>query len=379
MRHALSIALVCALGGCARGPEARQEAVIFGADDRIEVHEVSSDALRDAVVRAVPAMVLASRLRVEADGSVSLASRPLGPSHDLCEGEAHFDQPSLASCSGTLIDDDLVLTAGHCVEGMACSNLRFVFGWYYEAPGVLTTVEQGDVYSCAEIAAFEYSGSNDFAIVRLDRPAPGPPIEVRLEPIAVNEGVSLAGYPLGIPMKVVEAGTVTGTISRSRFYARLDAHPGNSGSGVLDDSLRVVGELTNGPIDAFVVDGDCRRLRVIGEDTWRTETINSVIPAIEALCASGHESVRLCPPRDAGVVAADASVTRPDAAAARPDASAPDAGTDAAVAPPAIRLATHCGCATETKRAPGGPGALLLLLVIAALRTRKRSGSVAST
>jgi hypothetical protein len=381
------VAVVLALAGvgCVAAPEreraVRDEAVIFGADDRIELFEVSDEAMRETFARAVPAMVRASRLSVAADGAVTVSARPLGSAQRLCEGEAHRDQPALASCSATLIDDDLVLTAGHCVDGWACAEQRFVFDWYHEAPGVLAPLDADDVYACADVVAFEYSGSNDFAIVRLDRAPPGPPVPVRRGPVMVNETVSLAGFPLGIPMKVVEAGAVTGTISRSRFYARLDAHPGNSGSGVFDTSLRVVGELTNGPVDAFVVDGDCRRLRVIGEDGWRTETINSVVPALEALCASPHATERLCGEVtiDGGVDAAMApdAWRAPDAALVRADAAREDAGPDASSAPP-LRIATHCGCATEAKRAPGWPGALSLLALGALLRRGRRSASGAS-
>jgi S1-C subfamily serine protease len=393
-RPALTLLVAAGLAGCGRPsssePAVRAEPVIFGADDRVEVYEVTEPALEEAVRRAVPAMVRASVLRVDdATGAVTFASRPLGPSHGLCAGEAHFDQPSAASCSATLIDDDLVLTAGHCVDGWACADQRFVFGWYYDAAGELHARSTSDVYACAEVVVTEYTRSNDYAIVRLDRAPPGPPMEVRATPVVVGEPVSLAGYPFGIPMKVVEGGAITATLSRSRFYARLDAQPGNSGSGVFDAELRVLGDLTNGPVEALTRDGDCSRLAVIGEDGWQTELISSIVPALEALCARGRGSERLCGALsvDAGPASADASVSldaglvRPDAALVRPDAARADAGPDAGVADPEPRLATHCGCATEATRAPGRPGALALWLLLGALSLRRgrRSGSAAST
>ncbi|MBN8615125.1 MAG: trypsin-like peptidase domain-containing protein, partial [Deltaproteobacteria bacterium] len=339
--------LAVATAGCAPGASSATEAVIFGADDRVEVYEVTSDALREAVIRAVPGMIRADRVNVDpSTGEVTFDVNRLGPSRELCEGEAHYDQPTAPSCSATLIDDDLVLTAGHCVDGWDCRDQRFVFGWYYDAEGEIHARTSDDVFACAEVVVTEYTAANDYAIVRLDRAPLGPPMEVRTTPVVTGEPVSLAGYPFGLPMKVVENGIVNGSISASRFYARLDAQPGNSGSGVYDAELRVLGDLTNGPVEALVRDGDCNRLAVIGEDVSRTELISSIIPAIAALCASGHESERLCgecgdgtcdaledcpadctpdagPPRDASVTAPDAG-TRPDASSTPRDAFAAD-------------------------------------------------------
>jgi len=403
---ALPVALgVIALGACAEAPpaEAPRAAVapvIFGADDRVEVHEVVDAALRELVVRAVPAMVHQGRLgRDPISGAVTLSGSPLGEGRGLCEGEAFLEQPAVASCSATLIDDDLVLTAGHCVDAVACADQRYVFGWYYESPGVLRELEDASVYACAEVVAFELSGRNDFAIVRLDRAAPGPPVAVRTGPIAVDEVVSLAGYPLGVPMKVVEGGAVTGIRSATTFFARLDAHPGNSGSGVLDSELRVVGELTAGPISAFDDGGTCTVLRVIGEDAERTETINSVTPAIAALCGSSAATERLCSPAcadgwcDEGEVCPidcevdggleDAGVD--DAGIAAGDAAARDAGSTGEVirdpdAGAATPPAAGCSC-----RAAGAPmsgarwAALTALAAIVARSRRRRAGGSLAT
>ncbi len=386
--------LLLALAGCAEEPRVAAAPVIFGADDRVEVHEVVDETLRALVVRAVPALVHQRRLAIDpSSGVVTLSGPTLRDRRGLCEGEAFLEQPAVASCSATLIDDDLVLTAGHCVESVECVDQRYVFGWYYDAPDALREIDQSSVYACAEIVAFAHDAQNDYAIVRLDRAAIGPPAEVRRGSVAVGDVVSLAGYPLGIPMKVVESGAVTAPRSATTFYARLDAHPGNSGSGVFDDAHRVIGELTAGPISAFDDGGTCTVLRVIGEDTTRTETINSITPALDALCGSGFESERLCP-RVCGDGACDAGETCPadcepdagipDAGATTVDASPLDGGSTAAITPEpdaglAATMPAGCGC-----RAAGGPTssayALMMLAVVAALSVRRArahsSGSV---
>ena len=399
--------LAVALTACTTLPEASPsiEPVIFGEDDRVEVYEVTNTALREAVIRAVPAMIRAGSVNIdEATGRVTFSTLPLGRSRNLCPGEAHFDQPTAPSCSATLIDDDLVLTAGHCVEGWDCADQRFVFGWYYDAEGMIHPRAEADVFSCAEVLVSENTLANDYAIVRLDRPAPGPPMAVRMTPVLVTETVSLAGYPFGLPMKVVEGGEVTGIVSRSRFYARLDAHPGNSGSGVYDSELRVLGDLTNGPVPATVEDGTCNRLAVIGDDTIRTELISAVIPAVEALCATGHPSARLCPvcgdgmcvsgetcledcgappdaaldaairPRDAAPRAVDAAF-RPDAAATLADDAFEDpdahAFPDAGPADPGPMTPGSCGCRAQGRRDAHAGWALVALGLLLVRRARQ--------
>jgi V8-like Glu-specific endopeptidase len=386
--------LAVATAGCAPGASSATEAVIFGADDRVEVHEVTNAALREAVIRAVPAMIRADRVNVDpSTNAVTFDVNRLGPSRELCEGEAHYDQPTAPSCSATLIDDDLVLTAGHCVDGWDCRDQRFVFGWYYDAEGEIHARTGDDVFACAEVVVTENTAANDYAIVRLDRAAPGPPMEVRTTPVVTGEPVSLAGYPFGLPMKVVESGIVNGSISASRFYARLDAQPGNSGSGVYDADLRVLGDLTNGPVAALVRDGDCNRLAVIGDDVSRTELISSIIPAITALCASGHESERLCgvcgdetcdaledcpadctpdagPGRDASVIAPDAG-TSPDASNAPRDALISDDGSLGSDAGNA-RLATHCGCRAGARSDDASLGAVLAAVALGLVGVRIR-------
>ncbi len=46
----------------------------------------------------------------------------------LCAEEPFVDQPAVASCSGVLIDEDLVLTVGHCFEVEArCDTYAHLF------------------------------------------------------------------------------------------------------------------------------------------------------------------------------------------------------------------------------------------------------------
>lgn len=398
---ALSALIAAALAGCAAPVGGAREAVIFGTDDRVELYDVEDAALREFVARTMPAMVHRRSITIDpATGDVSLRTGILGERRGLCPGEAHADQPTLATCSSTLIDDDLVLTAGHCVESIDCADQRYAFGWWYDAAGELHGISADAIYACAEIVAYARSGGDDFAVVRLDRPPPGPPAQVRRDRLARDELVSLGGYPLGLPMKVVERGPVTGFPSASTFWARLDAHPGNSGSGVIDAELRVAGELFAGPIDAFDDGGTCTTLRVIGEDDPRTEFIQSMHHVLGVLCAGGGATDAVCcgDGTCADGEACETDCAEPDAGAGPTadggpsDAGRPilDAGIDAAVDDAAVLEGPRdagapspdegggCGCRAS---GPSGDasaplaGALAILALVAFRRRRRSPGA----
>src|SRR5688572_11008114 len=94
---------------------------------------------------------------------------------ELCESEPFADQPSLALCTGVLVSDDLVLTAGHCVQHVSCEQMALVFGFYNEAADQLHPVGADDVVTCAEVVASEVSATDaadevDYAWIRLKKP-----------------------------------------------------------------------------------------------------------------------------------------------------------------------------------------------------------------
>ena len=143
--------------------------------------------------------------------SVQLACpTTLGADQQLCTGEAFANEPDPGFCSGTLIDDDLVLTAGHCVTSAAdCQNTQIVFNFYYNTATTLQTITTQAVFNCASIVVRAQDNNNggyhDYAILRLDWAATPTftPAPVYKGHDAVNTGdaVALIGYPEGIPMQ----------------------------------------------------------------------------------------------------------------------------------------------------------------------------------
>ncbi|MFP2964427.1 trypsin-like serine peptidase, partial [Myxococcus sp. 1LA] len=126
----------------------------------------------------------------------------LQSAENLCSNQRFLNDPTPAFCSGVLIDDDLVLTAGQCIDTAAtCANTRIVFNFYRTSVTGLQTVTTADIFSCHSIIARQRDVVNgrglDYAIVRLDRVATPrftpAPVRTSTTPLSLNAGVSVIG------------------------------------------------------------------------------------------------------------------------------------------------------------------------------------------
>lgn len=309
---AACVALALVFGACSPGTpaegdqpqtEARSQAVVYGADDRVEVFEHPDPTMRNLAVGATAAMISNRAFDIAGD-RVTLYADSLGEAYGLCPGELFADQPSLANCSGTLIDDDLILTAGHCVEG-GCGGVSWLFDYHYVRSGQLAEITADDVYGCAEVLIASPNLSNpsgpDMAIVRLDRVAtPGrtpAALHSAATPVSVGQSVTLIGYGSGLPAKIDGGGRVLSISGSSTgtFSTTSDAFGGHSGSGVFDTNGQVVGILVAGAED-YEYDGHCVRVarQPASGGTFGGEEVTYASLARAALCDSGYPSERLC-------------------------------------------------------------------------------------
>ncbi|MDP2866080.1 MAG: trypsin-like serine protease, partial [Elusimicrobiota bacterium] len=179
---------------------------IYGDDNRLDYFEAppAMRQLADSVVSLWPSKQV---IKFGAD-KYGLATIGFGDALNLCPGEKFREQPIGAFCSGTLVGEDIVMTAGHCITDEAkCADTKFVFGFNIDKEGgeARTSAAAKDIYGCkriikrdldkqypgifgtvlAIIKALLNKAGPDYALVQLDRKVTG------RAPLAVNRNKDL--------------------------------------------------------------------------------------------------------------------------------------------------------------------------------------------
>ncbi|MBN8230903.1 trypsin-like peptidase domain-containing protein [Corallococcus macrosporus] len=296
--------------GCGPSDETlaqQQHAVVYGTDNRMDVHAHPDATLRARAQQAAVALVHPGFIDLTDPNHVTFPGPTLGAGLNLCSTERFWSDPRAAFCSGTLIDDDLVLTAGHCVGNAAeCADTYFVFNFHRTGEGVLHPVTSQDVFTCGAIVARQLgtvNGQNlDYAVVRLDRAATPrfTPAPVRMGNTALGavQNVAVVGGSSGTPIKIDTGGSVrdarSGTLDY--FVSNSDTFPGTSGAAVYETAQHTLaGILVRGYGVDYVDNGGCNVVNVCPETGCTGSESTYVYPALKGVCTElQNNSTRLC-------------------------------------------------------------------------------------
>ncbi|MBE1299617.1 MAG: trypsin-like serine protease [Alteromonadaceae bacterium] len=210
----------------------------------------------------------------------------------FCPEVLSYQSNQLGSCSGFMLDNTTLVTAGHCLldsvsdkglfnsrEHPSCRHSKWVFGYSDQSINEFGKVgiSKADVYNCGRILVAFNSERIDLAFIELERPRK---FKNKFELSAlipkVGDILNAMGYPNGSPLKAVTGGAIT-KVEAMSFKATLDMLGGNSGSPALNRNNKVAGMLVSGAND-FVWDEErgCYQHNVCSEDTGAcTDSSNS--------------------------------------------------------------------------------------------------------
>ncbi|MEM7479797.1 MAG: RICIN domain-containing protein [Acidobacteriota bacterium] len=217
---------------------------------------------------------------------------------------ALYDNPGNVAgvrwCTGTLISDNLFLTAGHCFDRTGggwqrprvngsndiissaeiARRMHVNFNYQVDPNGDLRTAS---IFAIEELTEYRLGGL-DFAIVRLEG-APGRIFgtgKVAQQDAAVDDMICVIGHPAGVP-KRIEAGPLTSFDDFRIRYNDIDTLGGNSGSAIWRSLTGdIVGVHTNG---GCRTDGSGSNFGVrIGRLLEASPTLQNIAqPALEGL------------------------------------------------------------------------------------------------
>ncbi len=267
---------------------------IYGNDDRMDWGAIHDQRVK-AVAAASIALVHRIALADEEDGKLRLQALTLEDKLNLCPGQRFLKQWSGSFCSGVLVGEDVVATAGHCIAEVApasgavrLNDIRFVFGYTasgQQDPG-RSLFDKSLVFAARElIGGMNREGGGDWALVRLDRPVPReiaePVRKIRKTRIEDKAAVFVVGYPSGLPLKYAGGAEVLKNDAALSFKTNLDTFGGNSGAGVFAGATNeLVGILVSGETDYHRAKAAlcneaylCPRYGCSGETVTRIETV----------------------------------------------------------------------------------------------------------
>lgn len=254
---------------------------IYGKDERSFVDKKSSPKINE-LSKSI-ALIISKDVVEKKFNHTQISAKLLRDTDgiNLCLDEKFANHHTVNSCTGFLIGEDLVASAGHCfMNATDCDSKLIAFN--VKTINEIQTgysVSNQNIYECSEIIStvFDAEGTQDYSVIRLKKKVIGlRPLKLRRTgAIKPNDQVFMIGHPMGLPLMATSKALVN-DISNSHFFkATLDSFEGNSGSPVFNSkTFEVEGILVRGEED-FLQDQSrqCYHYQVYDQGTKESPTM----------------------------------------------------------------------------------------------------------
>jgi V8-like Glu-specific endopeptidase len=255
---------------------------IYGTDDRQDWFEVNSSNIKN-LASSIAVRVEKKDLQLNSNFPFMLSwPQKTLQDYGICKDVAFANQVLLGDCTASLINDEYLLTAGHCVEENHCDDYYWVFDYYLTVAGSLSPIlQQQHVVECQQVVAREFEFTSkiiDYAVIKLKKPiVDRKPLvvdfnfESKLKHEDLHSKITLGtwGTPSGLPLKWT--GNVKVGVwnqADSILSTNMDGFSGNSGGPVFDlESLKIIGVVSAGAFDWKSNENEtCMRPAVISDN-----------------------------------------------------------------------------------------------------------------
>lgn len=253
--------------------------VIYGDDNRVDVYE-SNNSMFVELSKSTAAMIPNSSIKKAWGGKTYTIKSKTLAQRGICKSERFADQPTAANCSGFLVGDKYLVTAGHCIRSQSdCAGSHWVFNYKMKnSTDANLELPANDVYRCKKIISqsLDSRTRDDYALIELDRVTDKRPLTFRKKgKVAMNTKLVVIGHPTGLPTKIADGAWVR-SVNNVYLSANLDTYGGNSGSAVFNAvNGEVEGILVRGATD-YVSNGGCRVSNRISNTSGRGEDVTLI-------------------------------------------------------------------------------------------------------